>query len=136
MKRYETIYIANPNLDPESLKEVVKKFSDLIDRLKGAVVKINEWGKRKLAYEVKKFDKGYYILLDFCGLPGAVKELERNMKLDDRVLKYLTVKIDEDVDVEHLIKEEREKEAIEAEKAKEDDKSTEINNELEEDNGI
>jgi len=102
MNRYETIYIVNPNLDADSLGEVVAKFSELIQKLKGSIVRINEWGKRKLAYEVKRFDKGYYVVLDFCGLPGAVKELERNLKLDDRILKYLTVKIDEEVDLEDL----------------------------------
>ncbi|GAI81848.1 unnamed protein product [marine sediment metagenome] len=110
MKRYETIYIVNPNLDADSLSEVVTKFSDLTQKLKGYVVKINEWGKRKLAYEVKHFDKGYYVVLDFCALPGTVKELERNLKLDDRVLKYLTVKIDEEVDPEDLKAVEHEKE--------------------------
>lgn len=110
MNRYETIYIVNPNLDADSLGEVVTRFSDLIQRLKGSIVKINEWGKRKLAYEVKRFDKGYYVLLDFCGLPGTVKELERNLKLDDRILKYLTVKIDEDVDLEGLTVMEHQKE--------------------------
>jgi len=102
MNRYETICIVNPNLDADSLGEVIAKFSDLIQKLKGYIVRINEWGKRKLAYEVKRFDKGYYVVLDFCGLPGAVKELERNLKLDDRILKYLTVKIDEEVDLEDL----------------------------------
>jgi small subunit ribosomal protein S6 len=71
---------------------------------------VNEWGKRKLAYEVRRFDKGHYVVLDFCGLPEIVKELERNLKLDDRVLKYLTVKIDEDVDPEDLVGKEQEKE--------------------------
>lgn len=98
MKRYETVYIANPNLDDEALKEVVGKFSDMIKKNEGSLVKVDEWGKRKLAYEVKRFDKGYYVLLDFCGLPEMVTELERNLKLDDRVLKYLTVKIDDEVD--------------------------------------
>jgi len=106
MRRYETIYIANPNLDDEALKEVVAKFSDLIEKQKGSIVKIDEWGKRKMAYEVKRFDKGHYILLDFCGLPETVTELERNLKLDDRILKYSTVKIDEDVDPAELIVEE------------------------------
>ena len=110
MKRYETIYIVNPNLDADSLKEVVTKFSDLVKKLKGYIVKINEWGKRKLAYEVKRFDKGYYVVLDFCGLPGIVKELERNLNIDDRILKYLTVKIDEDAAPEDLIVKGQEKE--------------------------
>jgi len=106
MRRYETIYIANPNLDDEALKEVVAKFSDLIKKQKGSIIKIDEWGKRKMAYEVKRFDKGHYVLLDFCGLPEMVMELERNLKLDDRILKYSTVKIDEDVDPAELIVEE------------------------------
>lgn len=103
MKRYETIYIVNPNLDTDSIKEVITKFSEQIKKLKGYIVKVNEWGKRRLAYEVKQFDKGYYVMLDFCGLPGVVKELERGLKLDDRVLNYLTVKVDEDVDLKDLI---------------------------------
>ena len=106
MRRYETIYIANPNLDDEALKEIVTKFSDLIKKQKGSIVKIDAWGKRKMAYEVKRFDKGHYVLLDFCGLPEMVTELERNLKLDDRILKYSTVKIDEDVDPAELIVEE------------------------------
>ena len=106
MRRYETIYIVNPNLDDEALKEVVTKFSDLIKKQKGSIIKIDEWGKRKMAYEVKRFDKGHYVLLDFCGLPEMVTELERNLKLDDRILKYSTVKIDEDVDPAELIVEE------------------------------
>ncbi len=103
MRQYETIYIVNPNLDADSLKEVVTKFSNLIKKLKGHIVNVKEWGKRRLAYDVKKFDRGYYVVLDFCGLPGVVQELERGLDLDDRVLKYLTVKTGEDVDPEDLI---------------------------------
>ena len=103
MRHYEMVYIVNPTLEAESLKDVVDKFSDIVNKLKGTIIEVNEWGKRKLAYEIKKFDKGYYILLDFCGLPAVVKELERNLKLDDRILKYLNIKLDEDVDPEELI---------------------------------
>lgn len=112
VKRYEMIYIVNPNLDAESLSEVVTKFSDLVKKLKGYIIKINEWGKKKLAYEVKQFDKGYYIMFDFCGLPEMVKEVERNLKLDDRVLKYLTVKTDENLEPEDLVSKEQEKEQV------------------------
>jgi small subunit ribosomal protein S6 len=98
MKRYETIYIANPNLEDDALNEIIAKFSDIVEKKKGSVVKIDDWGKRKLAYEVKRFDRGHYVLLDFCGFPDAVTELERNLKLDDRIIKYLTVKIEEDVE--------------------------------------
>jgi small subunit ribosomal protein S6 len=110
MNHYETIYIVNPTLDDDSLKEAIDKFSNLIKKLKGYVVKVNEWGKRKLAYEVKRFDKGYYVVLDFCALPKMVTELERNLKLDDRILKYITVKIDENVDPKDLVSKEKETE--------------------------
>ena len=123
MRRYETIYIVDPNIDAESLDDVATKFLGLITKLKGTIIKISDWGKRKLAYEVKRFDKGYYFVLDFCGLPESVKELERNLKLDDRVLKYLTVKIDDDVDPESLKEEEvveEEEEAKEGEVAGEE----------------
>jgi small subunit ribosomal protein S6 len=120
MRQYETIYIVNPNLDVDSVKEVIAKFSDLIKRLKGSIVSVNEWGKKKLAYEVKRFDKGYYVVLNFCGVPGIVRELERNLKLDDRVLKYQTVKISEDVDPEDLVGKGQAKE----EKAEEDQKES------------
>jgi len=96
MKRYETIYVANPNLEDDALEEIVAKFSDIIEKKKGSIVKIDDWGKRKLAYEVKRFDKGHYVLLDFCGFPEVVTEVERNLKLDDRILKYMTVKIADD----------------------------------------
>jgi small subunit ribosomal protein S6 len=108
MNHYETIYIVNPTLDDDSLKEAIDKFSDLIKKLKGSIVKVNEWGKRKLAYEVRRFDKGHYIVLDFCALPKMVTELERNLKLDDRILKYITVKIDENVNPKDLVSKEKE----------------------------
>jgi len=112
MNHYETIYIVNPTLDDDSLKEAIDKFSDLIKKLKGYIVKVNEWGKRKLAYDLKRFDKGYYVVLDFCALPKMVTELERNLKLDDRILKYITVKIDENVDLKDLVSKEKEIEDI------------------------
>ena len=110
MKRYETIYIANPNLEDDALKEVVAKFSDVVEKKKGSIVKIDDWGKRKLAYEVKRFDKGHYVLLDFCGFPDAVTELERTLKLDDRILKYLTVKIEDDIEQTDITVKSKEKE--------------------------
>jgi small subunit ribosomal protein S6 len=109
MNHYETMYIVSPALDDDSLKDTVDKFSDFITKLKGVIVKVNEWGKKKLAYEVRRFDKGYYVVLDFCALPNMVTELERNLKLDDRVLKYLTVKIDDNIDPKELVSREKEK---------------------------
>ena len=87
----------------------MKKFRDLIDTLKGVIVKVEEWGKQKLAYQLKKFDSGFYVLMDYCGDPGITVELERNLKLDERILKYQTIQLADKADPEALIRKEEEK---------------------------
>jgi small subunit ribosomal protein S6 len=108
MRHYETLYIVNPELDDENYKAVVDKFRDLIEKEKGVIVKLEEWGKQRLAYLVKKFDQGAYVLVDYCGGPGVTAELERDLKLDDRILKYQTVKLADDVDPQALVEKEKE----------------------------
>jgi small subunit ribosomal protein S6 len=108
MKHYETLYIVNPELDDENYKAVVDKFRDLIEKKKGVIVKLDEWGKQRLAYLVKKFDQGAYVLIDYCGGPGVTAELERDLKLDDRILKYQTVKLADEVDPQALLQKEEE----------------------------
>lgn len=115
MRHYETLYIISPELGDEDYKAVVNKYKDLIDREKGVIINFEEWGKRKLAYELRKFDQGSYILMDYCGGPGITAELERDLKLDDRVLKYQTVKLADSVDSEALIQKEKETEKESAE---------------------
>jgi small subunit ribosomal protein S6 len=111
MRHYETLYIVNPELDDENYKAVVDKFRGLIEKQKGVIVKLEEWGKQRLAYLVKKFDQGAYVLMDYCGGPGVTAELERDLKLDDRILKYQTVKLAEEVDPQALVQKEKEEEA-------------------------
>ena len=108
MKHYETLYIVNPDLDEEDYKAVVGKFKDLVEKEKGVIVKLDEWGKQRLAYMIKKVDQGVYVLMDYCGGPGITAELERDLKLDDRVLKYQTVKLADEVDPEALVHKEEE----------------------------
>ena len=110
MRHYETLYIVSPELSDEDYKAVLNKYKDLIDREKGVIVRLDEWGKRKLAYELRKFDNGSYILMDYCGGPGITVELERDLKLDDRVLKYQTVKLADNVDPEALMRKQKEAE--------------------------
>jgi small subunit ribosomal protein S6 len=111
MRHYETLYIVNPELDDENYKAVVDKFRDLIEKEKGIIVKLEEWGKQRLAYLVKKFDQGAYVLVDYCGAPGVTAELERDLKLDDRILKYQTVKLADEVDPQALVEKEKEEQA-------------------------
>ena len=103
MRHYETLYIISPELGDEDYKAVVDKHKDLIENEKGVIVKLDEWGKRKLAYELKKFDQGFYVLMDYCGEKGLTDEIARALKLDDRVLKYQTIKLGDNVNPEDLI---------------------------------
>ncbi len=102
MRHYETLYIVNPELDEEDYKAVVGKFKDLVEKEKGVIVKLDEWGKQRLAYLVKKVDQGAYVLMDYCGGAGITAVLERDLKLDDRILKYQTVKLADEVEPQAL----------------------------------
>jgi len=95
MRKYETIFIINPDLSEEDSKGVIEKVRGLVEDLQGEVLKIEEWGKKRLAYEVKKMSKGLFVILHFTGTIQVLSELERNLRLMDAVLKYQTVRLDE-----------------------------------------
>jgi small subunit ribosomal protein S6 len=109
MRHYETIYIANPNLTQDEYREVLDRYTGFIERNKGVLIKTEEWGIQRLAYEVKKFDKGGYVLMDYCGNPGLSANLERDLSLDDRILKFQTIKIAHEVDPQTLLQKQEEK---------------------------
>ncbi len=94
-RRYETIFIAKPNLPPDDLKNLADKMRDIMVQGGGQIVKFDEWGVKRLAYAVKKHNQGFYFFTDYASTPALVKELERNFKIDDRIIKYLTVKIED-----------------------------------------
>lgn len=102
MRHYETIYIINPDLTEEDCREVVDKVNGLVEKNQGVVTLVEEWGKRGLAYDVKKHDKGYYVLLQYCGEAGITAEIKRNLRLDDRVIKSQTIKLADKADPEAL----------------------------------
>jgi small subunit ribosomal protein S6 len=107
MKHYELIYIVNPNLNDEDFQELVKKYNSIIEGLKGIVIKTQEWGKQRLAYRIKKFYNGVYVYVEFCAENQSIAEIERNLKLDDNILKFQTVKLSEKVDPEELLAREK-----------------------------
>ena len=123
MNYYETLYLINPNLPDEEYREIVAKFNDLVEKNDGVITNIDEWGKKTLAYMVKKFDKGYYVLLQYCGMGRLIAEVERNMQLDERVLKFQTIKLADSADPEVIkakAKEQMEKASQKAEAAEEE----------------
>ena len=114
MRRYETIFIADPDLSDEERIPLLDRIKDLIPEHDGFLVRVEEWGSKKLAYEIKKKGRGYYIRFDYCGAGELVDEIERLFRIDDRVLKYMTVLLEKDVDIEKL------KEVVAMEQAEED----------------
>jgi len=102
MNRYETIFIINPDLGEDEVQNAVTKFTGIISSQNGVQLKLEDWGRRRLAYKIEKFSQGYYILADFAGMPAGVAELERNLKIDDRIIRFLSVKTGENVNVEAL----------------------------------
>ena len=95
MNRYETVFIINPNVEETGIKALIQKFSDLINNA-GKVENVEEMGKRKLAYEIKKNKEGYYVVINFEAQPELIKELERIYRITDDVIKFIVVRKDEE----------------------------------------
>jgi small subunit ribosomal protein S6 len=108
MRHYETLYIISPVVSEEGYAGVIGKFKGLVEKEKGVVVSLEEWGSQRLAYRINKFDKGSYVLMEYCGESGITSELERDLKLDDRILKFQTVKIADKADPQELMEKKRE----------------------------
>ena len=98
-REYETIYILRPNTPNEGVAEVNARIRGIIEGMGGKIIKVDNWGKRRLAYEVAKERKGIYLYWQYLAQPGVVEETERNLRMLDSVIRYLTTKVDENVDV-------------------------------------
>ena len=95
MRKYETIFILDPDLEEEKVQSTIEKVKGIISQNKGEILKVEDWGKRKLAYQIRKKAKGHYILLYFMGSPTLVSELERNFRVMDAVIKFQSVRLGE-----------------------------------------
>lgn len=100
MRKYEVFIIIDPDLSDDTVVAVDDKLKNIVTSNGGAVLDYVPWGKKKLAYPVKKRTRGHYVLMEFAGAAGLVAELERNMRLDERVLKFITVKLADRFDPE------------------------------------
>jgi small subunit ribosomal protein S6 len=94
MPTYETIFIAQPGLAEPDADALAQTFEQLVREGEGTVVKADHWGKRKLAYAVQKHQEGYFFYLQYDAAAGVVSELERRLRNNEQVLKYLSVKLD------------------------------------------
>lgn len=89
MKKYELLYILRPDLEEGARKKVVESLSDLLTKNGAKVNKTEEWGLKQLAYEIKKFTKGYYVLVKFEAEKAALDEFDRMTKINQNVLRFL-----------------------------------------------
>ena len=94
MRKYETLFILRPTLEEEKRNEVIEKFKGII-AAEGEVEKVEEWGNKRLAYEIEKIREGYYVLVNFLANPTLPKELERNFKISDDVMRYIVINLEE-----------------------------------------
>ncbi len=128
-REYETIYILRPDVDHDAAEKIVERAKNVITRLDGTLTKLDNWGKRKLAYPIQKNTRGIFVYLKYVGFGDLVAELERNLRLVDEVVRFQTVLLDEDLDpasvtvdpeeVQYLeIEEEEEAEDTELERAR------------------
>lgn len=91
MRTYETIYIVHPEMVGDGYAAVVDKFKGILSDQQANVLKVDEWGTRKLAYPVKKQSRGTYVLMAYEAGPQVVAELERRMRIDENIIKFQTV---------------------------------------------
>ena len=97
MRMYETIYIVKPDLGEEEIKAISTKVQDVIASMNGDFKRLEDWGPRKLAYPIAKFARGRYYYLRFDGGSALIAELERRLRLDDKVIRYQSVKLEKEV---------------------------------------
>jgi small subunit ribosomal protein S6 len=108
---YEELFIIRPDATEEEINPIVEQMRGVITNAGGTIDKEERWGVRKLAYRVQKRNEGFYVLLQFTSDPQTVKEVERRLRVNDAILKFLTVRIDDKLKWLEKRKKEREKRA-------------------------
>ncbi|WP_035240622.1 30S ribosomal protein S6 [Desulfobacter vibrioformis] len=126
MRKYETVFISDPDLSDQAREELFERVRNIIGRENGIILNFDDWGVKKLSYEIKKKLRGHYVCLTYGGTGALVTELERNFRLSDLIMKFMTILITENVTEESLKQEAEEvqkaaKEAAETAPEEEDD---------------
>lgn len=101
MRRYETIFVLRPDLGEGPLRQSIKRIEDIVGH-GGELIETDEWGVRELAYNIKRERRGYFVRLDYVAPGSVMNEVERNLKLMDQVLRYLSVMVEEEADAAQL----------------------------------
>ncbi len=107
MRHYETTYILRPNLGEDQFTEIIERTNSIITNDGGTIFEVDRWGMRKLAYEIKKEVQGYYVYVNYAAPGKTVDEIERIFRIDDRLLRYLTIKLADSMDQAAIVKEQQ-----------------------------
>ena len=94
LNQYETVFICTPVLSESQMKEAVSKYKKVITNSKGEIVHEEDWGLKKLAYPIQKKSTGFYHLIEFRAEPGAIATLETEFRRDERIIRFLTMKME------------------------------------------
>jgi small subunit ribosomal protein S6 len=97
MREYETTFIIQPEISDEAVQELCNRLDGIVAKSKGIRLMFDDQGRRRLAYEIQNFQKGRYVMLHFLDGGGAIPAIERALRLDDSVIRFLTVQVDDDV---------------------------------------
>jgi len=102
MRKYETTVIVDPDVSEEKRGSLFEKIKELIINENSLLIELDTWGNQKLAYSIKKKFRGHYTCISYCGTAKLVDEIERTFRIDDSVLKYMTVLLDKSVDIDKI----------------------------------
>lgn len=97
MRVYELLFIIAPNTEESDIESLITQISDVVTSQGAEVTKVNRMGRRRLAYPIQKFNDGYYVVLTVEGTGSEIAEAERRMRVTDAIIRYLTIRIDEDL---------------------------------------
>ena len=109
MRNYEVVFVAAPTLTSEELDGFINHIQTVVEGKNGKIVKIDNWGKKSLAYKINRFREAYYVVLSIEGEGPAIAELERRFRVTDYIIRFITVRIDEDLKRSDKIKAARRK---------------------------
>ncbi len=124
IREYETVYVIAPNLSDEETQAVMDHYREIVETNQGKDVEVEVMGKRKLAYEIQKFNEGFYVILRYKteGGTNTVAELERRMRNDEKIIRFLTVRLDKELKKPRKLEEKWKRKRSKLEEKKEQEK--------------